>query len=190
MRILKKMGWRPGHGIGPKVTFEQRKRQEQLSFVAPSLLRGQTISTLDDTDEEAKKHMYPPLNTVVPVLKRKENSHGLGFIPGKGLNEIVASGLDGGAKKGPNISGMSHVFLVSDLILICLHAAGFGLGALNDADEDDLDVYDNGMHASSSSRRLAFDDDDDDERIAMGPSRNRNQPVRYHISSVVNHSWL
>ena len=111
MRILKKMGWRPGHGVGPKVTYEQRKRQEQLSFVAPSQSKASVLA-LDENDDEAKKHMYPPINTVVPVFKRKENSFGLGYIPGKGLSEIVAGSADG-TKKGPNISGEYTLLLFS-----------------------------------------------------------------------------
>lgn len=45
---------------------------------------------------------------------------------------------------------------------------GFGLGALNDADEDDLDVYD---HATGPGRsRHAFDTNDmhDEERVVIG----------------------
>jgi G patch domain-containing protein 1 len=52
---------------------------------------------------------------------------------------------------------------------------GFGLGALNDADEDDLDVYDSMLHPSSSSRqRVAYDHAqgaDDDETVFIGSRR-------------------
>lgn len=50
--------------------------------------------------------------------------------------------------------------------------AGFGLGALNDADEDDLDVYDS---ATSKSRlRTAYDvTDTDTERVLLGSGANR-----------------
>ena len=195
MKILKRMGWRPGHGIGPKVTYEQRKRQERHSFVPPSQLQAAT-ATFDDNDEEAKKHMYPPINTVVPLLKRKEDSHGLGYIPGKGLGEIVAGSVNS-AGKGPNISSeiwyLHMKFMGPDNLVS--YIAGFGLGALNDADEDDLDVYDNGLH-QATSRRLAFDDDDDDDRVVMGTtqrnsstvsSRKNIMAVRYLTYPVVNH---
>jgi G patch domain-containing protein 1 len=49
-----------------------------------------------------------------------------------------------------------------------LLVAGFGLGALNDADEDDLDVYEGGP---SGNRRLqAYDitERDDDDTIQIG----------------------
>lgn len=48
--------------------------------------------------------------------------------------------------------------------------AGFGLGALNDADEDDVDIYDGALR-SQSSRRIAYDATDDDDNIMMGSSR-------------------
>lgn len=53
--------------------------------------------------------------------------------------------------------------------------AGFGLGALNDADDDDVDIYDAG--AGSGRSRLAFDDSlgDDDQYISIGSS-SRRQP--------------
>lgn len=58
--------------------------------------------------------------------------------------------------------------------------AGFGLGALNDADEDDLDVYEGG---SANRNRLAYDatDDHDGDRISVGGSKSKlvgNSPLR------------
>ena len=47
--------------------------------------------------------------------------------------------------------------------------AGFGLGALNDADEDDLDVYDGSLR-TTAGRRVAYDFTDDDDSITMGSS--------------------
>ena len=67
------------------------------------------------------------------------------------------------------------------------YAAGFGLGALNDADEDDLDVYDAGP--TQTSRRLAYDVDEEDEQIAMGKT-GKTKRVRCQISKVVNRSLL
>ena len=52
---------------------------------------------------------------------------------------------------------------------------GFGLGALNDAEDDDLDVYDHSHQ--QSRRRLAYDQhdgDDDDAVIIGGKGANKN----------------
>jgi hypothetical protein len=44
---------------------------------------------------------------------------------------------------------------------------GFGLGALNDAEEDDVDVYDNGL--PQESRRMAFEAVDEEyETVVLG----------------------
>jgi hypothetical protein len=45
-------------------------------------------------------------------------------------------------------------------ITLNLRPEGFGLGALNDADDDDVDVYDNGL--PQESRRMAFEAGDED----------------------------
>ena len=51
-----------------------------------------------------------------------------------------------------------------------IRAAGFGLGALNDADDDDVDFYDNTL--PKESRRMAFEaGDEDPETILPGHRR-------------------
>lgn len=151
-RILKKMGWRIGQGIGPRITYSQKLAHERE--------RGIPVPRDDKEgeDEEAKKHMYPRRDTPLLFVQRKDNSHGLGYTPGMGLNDSLGRGGGGDERdaegRGPKLS------------------AGFGLGALNDADEDDLDVYEGALHAGSSrSRRVAYDAEDDGDQIAMGSSR-------------------
>ncbi|KAI6006679.1 hypothetical protein F5J12DRAFT_905697 [Pisolithus orientalis] len=138
-RILKKMGWRLGWGIGPRVSW----RQHEIQY-------GRDPSATE-VDEEAKKHTYPPRDTPLVVVGRKDDFHGIGYNKGLGLH--ASSGAVQGsssAKQGPRLAG------------------GFGLGVMNDADEDDLDVYDHA--ASLGKNRTAFDvtDVQDDERIRRG----------------------
>ncbi|KAJ7708879.1 hypothetical protein B0H17DRAFT_1031153 [Mycena rosella] len=155
-RILKKMGWRIGQGIGPRVTLRQRMLQDMQASSGRRVLGADVV--IPDDHEEADKHTYAPRDTPILVVERKDNSHGLGYHPGMGLNESV------GGKSG----------VASGLKL----AAGFGLGALNDADEDDLDVYDGGF--AQSRNRTAYDiiDREEDEKISIGGradgSRNRS----------------
>ena len=52
--------------------------------------------------------------------------------------------------------------------------AGFGLGALNDADEDDLDVYDGALRPGAG-RRVAYEAGEDEDVIMMGSSRQPNR---------------
>ncbi|KAG7094176.1 hypothetical protein E1B28_007785 [Marasmius oreades] len=147
-RILKKMGWRLGQGIGPRVTLRQRRLQD-LQAATGRIVTGEDLDLSLD-DEEANKHTYAPRDTPVLIVDRKDNFHGLGYRPGTSLNESLGGQKASSAgRSGPGIS------------------AGFGLGALNDADEDDLDVYDTG---SSHRTRLAYDaiDADGDDRITIG----------------------
>ncbi|THH12066.1 hypothetical protein EW145_g253 [Phellinidium pouzarii] len=165
-QILKKMGWRLGHGIGPKVTYEQRKRQLALLQGASALRDNQEDA---GDHEEAKKHLYPALDTKVPSFRKKDNRHGLGYAPGKGLMEIESAESSDKAGQEASIS------------------AGFGLGALNDADEDDLDVYD--RDSVRVNRRLAYDEDEDKERIIIS-SRSKiarkDRPISLKASTLNN----
>ena len=94
-RILRKMGWRLGQGVGPRVRYEQRRAQDRAARAAPSVQEDGA------EDDEAKKHMYPRRDTSLLIVQRKDNSHGLGYSPGMGLNESLGRE---GAKQGPNIS--------------------------------------------------------------------------------------
>ncbi|TFY64484.1 hypothetical protein EVJ58_g2600 [Rhodofomes roseus] len=146
-RILKKMGWRLGQGVGPRLTHAQRRTE-----------LGPRAPKEEGEDEEAQKHLYPRRDTAVLIAPRKDNFHGLGYTPGMRLEEAVAQD----EKAGPQI------------------AAGFGLGALNDADEDDLDVYDIGRGTARGGRsRMAYDAmDEDDTRISMGSSSSKRDQGR------------
>ena len=97
-RILKKMGWRIGQGVGPRLTYEQRRKQDLAQGVAV---------TEDEEDEEAKKHMYPRRDTPLLLIPKKENTHGLGYKPGVGLMESLGAKAAGVAK-GPNIAGAQY----------------------------------------------------------------------------------
>jgi G patch domain-containing protein 1 len=103
--LLKKMGWRPGQGVGPRVTWRQRKIQDILA--SGRSLNGVDVDKLaEDEDSEALKHMFPPRDTVAPVLPRKKDVHGLGYAPGGGLEPGSQQGAVG---KGPKVSGAHPV---------------------------------------------------------------------------------
>ncbi|KZT43136.1 hypothetical protein SISSUDRAFT_1112218 [Sistotremastrum suecicum HHB10207 ss-3] len=143
--LLRKMGWKPGQGIGPRITYKQLILQDQQSSSRPF-----EPPTDVDEDDPANKHLYAPRDTKVLLFQRKDNSFGLGYNPGLNLQQSVDGRTTSVSDNGPNIS------------------AGFGLGALNDADDDDVDVYDGGSRGGG--RRLAFDEEekDQDDHIVMG----------------------
>lgn len=95
------MGWRIGQGIGPRLTYAQRKKQD-AGFLDPT----KEVDGDEGDVEEAKKHLYPRPDTPVLVFRRKDNFHGLGYSPGLGLNDSVGYTKDADRNAtGPNISG-------------------------------------------------------------------------------------
>ena len=103
-RILMKMGWRHGQGIGPRLTWRQKRLQDAQA-------KSSRILTLDDLkldpseeDDEAQKHTYPRADTPLTVVPRKDNTHGLGYTPGLSLNDALGNDRDP-KPSGPQISG-------------------------------------------------------------------------------------
>jgi G patch domain-containing protein 1 len=68
IKILRKMGWREGQGVGPRV---QRKLVDS-----------------DDDDDDGVYNLAP-INTAIIALERKTNSHGLGYTSQPGLERRV-----------------------------------------------------------------------------------------------------
>lgn len=105
-RVLKKMGWRPGQGIGPRLTWRQRKIQELQESVGYFVAQDDLKLDESNVDEEAKKHTYPRRDTPMLLVPRKENSHGIGYVPGMSLDDSLG-GPNTASKSGPQISGTS-----------------------------------------------------------------------------------
>lgn len=153
VRLLKKMGWRPGQGVGPRVSWRTRKIQDLLA--AGKSINGVDIDAFDD-DEEAKRHMYPPRDTVVPRFSMKSDSKGLGFAAAPGL-------VEGIGQKRPEVKGPKL-------------AAGFGLGALNEAEDDDIDVYESLSHADRTY--MPYDSTrDTDESASFNQNKTNRKAV-------------
>lgn len=81
--ILQKLGWRPGQGIGPRVTLRKLRIQEgKLGRVRAGL------ETEVDDSAEASKHTYAPRDTRLLVYDSKSDKEGLGYEKGRGMGAI------------------------------------------------------------------------------------------------------
>ncbi|KND04025.1 uncharacterized protein SPPG_01472 [Spizellomyces punctatus DAOM BR117] len=115
IKLLRQMGWREGHGVGPRA---KRKRKTE------------------EDDIYAAEHAFAPKDIAVDILKPKTDTFGLGFDPFHNAPEFAgrktvpgAQALsEGPEKKKPKSAGR----------------AGFGVGVFED-EEEDLDVYGSGM---------------------------------------------
>ena len=86
-----KMGWRPGQGIGPRLTWKQKKLQEVQAKSTRILTLDDLKLDPDEEDEEAQKHTYPRLDTPLTVVPRKDNAHGIGYSTGLSLSDALGN---------------------------------------------------------------------------------------------------
>jgi G patch domain-containing protein 1 len=100
------MGWRLGQGIGPRISLKRRKEQDILAY---DPLTGNRLASgsldIPEDDQEASKHSYAPRDTPVLLVTRKDNTRGLGYVPGLGLNQSLGDGNMGGGS-GPKLAGI------------------------------------------------------------------------------------
>ncbi|KAK4046379.1 hypothetical protein OIV83_006102 [Microbotryomycetes sp. JL201] len=90
LKLMRKMGWRDGQGVGPRLTHEQRQKQAQELGVklAQDEDHGDQAS-----DTETSKHYFAPIDrplTIVgAVSAAADRGWGLGYTPGLDLNESL-----------------------------------------------------------------------------------------------------
>ncbi|KAF8925254.1 hypothetical protein BGZ58_000967 [Dissophora ornata] len=131
IRLLKRMGWKPGQGIGPRVTRRQRKPKDG--------------PLLDDDDEDLPANItFAPIDSEVVKFTHKTDHFGLGYDPFKDAPEFDKSlqarteskylSRESGGKK-----------------------TGFGFGTFDDDDEDG--VYGSGPASLRSLDSDAILDD-------------------------------
>ncbi|KAF1531791.1 G patch domain-containing protein 1, partial [Eudyptes sclateri] len=143
VELLRKMGWKEGQGIGPRVKRKPRRQKPDpaVKVYGCALPPGLSEGSEDEEDEYQPENVTFAPKDVMPVdLTPKENVHGLGY---KGLDPSQA--LFG-------VSGRQHLNLftggsedTSNLLGDLRHSKGrklgitgqaFGVGALEEEDDD------------------------------------------------------
>ncbi|XP_063439673.1 G patch domain-containing protein 1-like isoform X2 [Mytilus trossulus] len=116
IKLLKKLGWKQGHGIGSRKKQEKESEQKVYGCSLPS----QTEE--GESDEEAD---FGPKDTTPISFVAKDNVHGLGYsgldprsaLPGSHVNLFEPPAITKTGRKG-------------------IRGQGFGVGALEDEDDD------------------------------------------------------
>jgi G patch domain-containing protein 1 len=140
--LLQKLGWRPGQGIGPRVTLRKLKIQE-------GKLGKARLGIEEDEDvEEAGKHTYAPRDARLLAFDTKDDKEGLGYQKGAGMGKLPAR--------------RASECIFRPKLIFPVYGAGMG------EDEED-DPYGSGPSAGLDSRHYAFDHgEEDNDVIVMG----------------------
>ncbi len=135
-KLLKRMGWKEGQGVGPKI-------------------RRQARSDGDTQIEDDPKHvhLFAPENSRMVKIDRKTDRKGLGYEGEVGLSDIAGPGkvqrqLDEEGEEGSIISMPQSRTTQKGKKEQTPARGGFGVGILNDTGSDDEDPYEIGPRVS------------------------------------------
>ncbi|XP_050779334.1 G patch domain-containing protein 1 isoform X1 [Gopherus flavomarginatus] len=143
VELLRKMGWKEGQGVGPRVKRKPRKQKPdpEVKVYGCALPPEGSEGSEDEEDEYQPENVTFAPKDVMPVdLTPKENVHGLGY---KGLDPTKALfGVSGGEYPNLFTDGSEKT---SNLLGDLRHSKGrklgisgqaFGVGALEEEDDD------------------------------------------------------
>ncbi|XP_077244043.1 SWAP (Suppressor-of-White-APricot)/surp domain-containing protein [Tasmannia lanceolata] len=150
LKLLVKMGWRHGHSIKDAHTHDARReaRKAFLAFSSDGARSAVTEfgPTKSDTGNVSERpsddDIYSSRTTPVFVLNPKQDLHGLGYDPFKHAPEfrerkrLFASGSKGSGNRKA-VRGKENLFTSNSGKV----APGFGIGALEELDVEDEDIY-------------------------------------------------
>uniref|UniRef100_A0A914QM47 G-patch domain-containing protein n=1 Tax=Panagrolaimus davidi TaxID=227884 RepID=A0A914QM47_9BILA len=135
-KIMKKMGYREGKGIGAPLT----RRQLELQKLHEERARGKKSrfdkTAVEEADEFAAGFEFIPEDIPPIYFTCKENDHGLGYQPLKGLSD----GYQSTPKEKRSKRGEA-----------------FGVGAFEDSDEDIYDTNDMSKYTFELTNKLDID---------------------------------
>ena len=142
VKLLKKMGWREGQGVGPKVRRKARLEEDQDPWEAI----GQ--------DAASETHLFAPENSKMISFVRKNDRKGLGYDGEVGLTKVEntnaasnQSDIPGGDKDNGNGFG-TQASANKPNKKKSERKGGIGIGILNDTGSDDEDPYSMGPSIS------------------------------------------
>ncbi|EFJ35734.1 hypothetical protein SELMODRAFT_80512 [Selaginella moellendorffii] len=123
VKLLRKMGWRHGRGIGPKhiaasSEVKREGRKAMLALASAGSSSQDAGPSLEDSETAEEQLDLPPTSVPDFVRKIKDNVHGLGFDPFQSAPEFRPVTM----------------------------SKGFGIGALEEMGDEDEDVYATGPH--------------------------------------------
>ena len=142
VRLLKKMGWRDGQGVGPKIRRKARLEEDQL------------LGVLGGQDATTETHLFAPANSNIIAFVRKKDRKGLGYDDQTGIAKIENETVE---SKSTHLLGVEEDMDGRIGTLTMKNKprkkkkegkGGIGIGILNDTGSDDEDPYSMGPSIS------------------------------------------
>ncbi|KAF0307685.1 G patch domain-containing protein 1 [Amphibalanus amphitrite] len=141
VRILKAMGWRPGQGIGPRITKKEKKRQKKVYGCAlppgaePTAAAPSDSDSDSDWDSALREVLLAPDDFEAPLVRPKHDHMGLGY---RGLDRHSVLGA---------AAGDTTLRYRDKAGKVAIRGQAFGVGAFEDEDDDiygteDMSNYD------------------------------------------------
>jgi G patch domain-containing protein 1 len=130
-KLLKRMGWKEGQGIGPKVRRNANAGDGEL--------------------ESEESHLFAPNNSPMISFPRKTDHKGLGYEGEGHLGAIVSSNTATtklASEDDEETQPAANLLTTKKATAESSHNRGFGIGVLNDTGSDDEDPYDVGPKIS------------------------------------------
>jgi G patch domain-containing protein 1 len=129
VKLLKKMGWKEGQGVGPKVRRTARLDESERSS------NGAEVT-----------HLFAPENTKMISFVKKNDHKGLGF---EGQTKLTYNGVGSDPAKSEDEEDGTTTLLAPRLSKKNKTTrGGIGIGILNDTGSDDEDSYEIGPKIS------------------------------------------
>jgi G patch domain-containing protein 1 len=131
VKLLQRMGWRPGQGVGPKVQRKARLAEEG-----------------DASGGAEEMHLFAPENSKMIGFLRKDNQKGLGYTGETSLSSLTDRTVEQKQEEEDDDSALS--FRKPKLLKGkgTVKKSGLGVGILNDTGSDDEDPYEIGPKIS------------------------------------------
>ncbi|KAI8394021.1 uncharacterized protein BYT42DRAFT_609781 [Radiomyces spectabilis] len=166
IKLLRKMGWKPGQGIGPRLSQKQKRDLGE--------------DEEEDDDDAMLNVTFAPRDTPIVDFTNKTNAHGLGYDIEKYVPQVAEMrrlrDLKGSRETDETFGGTQRSAFG---VLQGGGAGGFGVGTFEDEDED-MDVY--GDSKLRDYHHSLYDDDMDQDREITSTKRRHTESKDDNVS--------